>query len=144
MCGFYGDDRLWRVHLSSSGNFKVGYAAIFHVENWVILKPCAPKNGQTYLRDPTAPPIQIIVLPPRDPRLKSAAANESTRECLFQKALSQLALKPRSGAGPLSSLPREGYLLLAPPTDRKEFVWGIDLERAASHARVANGRPRKS
>src|SRR6266851_4283720 len=77
-----------------SGNLKVGYAAIFHVTNWVILKPCELKNGRTYLRDPAAEPIEIFVLPPRDPRLKSATATESIIGCLIEEEASQPA--PRS------------------------------------------------
>jgi hypothetical protein len=49
---------------------------------------------------------EIIVLPPRDPMLKSAASTESALGCLIQEAFSQLAPNSRSGAGARNSLPK--------------------------------------
>jgi hypothetical protein len=121
---------------SLSGNLKIGYPAIFHVTNWVILKPCEFKNGRTYLHDPAVEPIEIFVLPPGDPRLKSATELESIIGCLIEQEVSQLPPKSRSGAGPRSSLSKEGYLPLATQTDWKELRLGIDQNRADSYPRL--------
>ena len=45
-----------------SGKLKVGYPVVFHVTDWVIWKPCELKNGRTYLHDPAAEPIEILVV----------------------------------------------------------------------------------
>jgi tetratricopeptide (TPR) repeat protein len=119
-----------------SGNLRVGYAATFHVTNWVIVKPCELKNGRTYLRDPAAEPIEILVLPPRDPKLKSTAATESIIGCLIEEEFSQLSPKTRSRAGPRSSLPKEGSSPLATPTSTNEFVSRMEVDRATSHPRL--------
>jgi hypothetical protein len=104
---------------------------------WVILKPCELKNGQTYLRDPAAaPPIEIVVVLPRDPIIKSTAATESVLGCLIQEAFSELAPKSRQGAGPRSSLPRKGNSPLGMQADQKEFAWGIESDRDKSEARL--------
>src|SRR5580700_5433112 len=91
-----------------SGNLKVGFPAIFHVENWVIVKPCESQSGRAFLHDPAAELIEIIVLPPRDPHLKSVAVTESAFKCLIEEEFSQLAPKSRLVGGPRSSLPTEG------------------------------------
>src|SRR5216684_2004113 len=118
-----------------SGSLKIGFPAVFHVTNWVILKPCELKNGRTYLRDPAAEPIGIFVLPPGDPRLKFPAP-DSIIECLIEEKVSQLTLKFKPSAGRRSSLPKEGYPPFGTRSGRKEFVSGIDLEPGASYPRL--------
>jgi tetratricopeptide (TPR) repeat protein len=83
-----------------SGSLKIGYPAIFHVTNWVIVKPCELKNGRTYLHDPVAEPIEILVLPPHDPRLLSAAASGSLIDCIIEEEVSQIAPKSPAQTGP--------------------------------------------
>jgi tetratricopeptide (TPR) repeat protein len=82
-----------------SGSLKIGYPAIFHVTNWVIVKPCELKNGRTYLRDPAAEPIEVLVLPPHDPRLLSAAKSRSLIDCIIEEEVSQIAPKSPANAG---------------------------------------------
>lgn len=92
-----------------TGALKVGYPATFHVTNWVIVKPCELKNGRTYLHDPVAEPIEILVLPPHDPWLLSVAESGSLIDCIIEEEASQIAPKSPTNAGPRSSSPREGH-----------------------------------
>jgi tetratricopeptide (TPR) repeat protein len=118
-----------------SGKLKVGNVATFYVLDWIIVKPCEDKNGRTYLRDPAAEPIEILVLRPGDPQLKSVRATGSIIGCSIREAVSQLAPKPRSDVERRSSLP-EGYSPLGAQADRKEFASEIDLDRAALRSRL--------
>jgi tetratricopeptide (TPR) repeat protein len=93
--------------LLMTANLHVGMAAVFHVKNWVILKPCELKNGRTYLRDPRAEPIEFLVLALGDTRLKSAKASLSIIGCLLEEEASQFSEKPKPGGGPRSSLLNE-------------------------------------
>ena len=83
-----------------TGNLKVGMPAVFHVEQWIILKPCELRNGRTYLRDPAAEPIEFFVLRPGDPRLKSAKASVSIIGCIIEEEASQFVNRRRSAGGP--------------------------------------------
>jgi tetratricopeptide (TPR) repeat protein len=103
-----------------SGTLHVGGAAIFHVANWVILKPCELKNGRAYLHDPTEP-IEIYVLAPRDARLKSVKASESIIGCLIEEEASQLTPRARSSGRPGSSLLKEEHSPAATNADTKGF-----------------------
>ena len=119
--------------LAMAGNLHVGMAAVFHVKDWVILKPCELKSGRTYLRDPSAEPIEFLVLAPGDPRLKSAKANVSIIGCLLEEEASQFAPKPKPAGGPRSSLPHGWHPVFAGQVD-KEYA-GADLkpDRRATH-----------
>jgi tetratricopeptide (TPR) repeat protein len=119
------------------GSLKLGDPVVFHVVNWVILKPCELKNGRAYIHSPVEP-VEIFVLPPGDPRLKSFAAGESIIGCLIEEESSQIAPKSRSGAGPRSSLQKEEYLPLATPADAKEIGTGIDINSDASHPHLVD------
>src|SRR5215831_2622235 len=50
----------------------VGLASVFTVAGHVILSPCELKRGRTYLRDPSMDPIEFLVLPLGDQRLKAS------------------------------------------------------------------------
>jgi tetratricopeptide (TPR) repeat protein len=114
-----------------SGSLKVGYPAVFHVTDWVILKPCELKNGRTYLHDPGAEPLELLVLPPHDPRLLSATASGSFIDCIIEEQSSRIAPKSRSGAGPRSALPGEQSSPFSIQADAKENRAGTDPETLA-------------
>src|ERR1700722_1024792 len=100
-----------------SGNLKVGYPALFHVTNWIVLKPCELKNGRTYLRDPAAEPIEIFVLRPGDPRLRSASATESIIGCMIEEVVSRLGPKARPAIDPRTSLSEQDDITVELQTD---------------------------
>ena len=89
-----------------TSTLKVGYPATFHVTDWVIVKPCELKNGRTYLHDPVAEPIELLVLPPHDPRLLSVAESGSLIDCIIEEEASQIAPKTPTTASPRSASPR--------------------------------------
>jgi len=115
-----------------SGNLKVGYPVIFHVTSWVIVKPCELKNGRTYLRDPGAEPIELLVFAPHDPRLIASATGGSIIDCIIEEEATQFA--PRSGGSVehRSSLPTERRLPFAPQTDSQGRV-GVEARFLHSH-----------
>jgi tetratricopeptide (TPR) repeat protein len=119
-----------------SGNLKVGYPAVFHVSDWVILKPCELKNGRAYLHDAGAEPIEIVVLPQGDPRLKSAIAVDSMMGCVIQEEVSQLPQKSRPGTGPHAAPAKQGYLPRGTGTDRKEYLSQAGRDREAAPERL--------
>lgn len=79
----------------SSNSLKIGGPIVFHVKDWVITRPCELQNGRAYLHDPGEGDIQIFVLPPRDPRLKSVQAIGSIIGCLILDEASQFPRKPK-------------------------------------------------
>src|SRR5579872_4840633 len=85
--------------LPMTSNLKVGMAAVFHVTNWIIVKPCELRNGRTYLRDPAAEPIEFFVLRRGDPRLRSVNTALSIIGCVIEEEASQFARKPKSTGG---------------------------------------------
>jgi tetratricopeptide (TPR) repeat protein len=105
-----------------SGSLKVGYPATFHVTNWVIVKPCELKNGRTYLHDPAAEPIEVLVLPPHDPRLLSAAKSGSLIDCIIEEEASQIATKSPTTAGPRSASPTGEYSPFQEPAT-PNIIW---------------------
>ncbi len=86
--------------LPMTANLHVGMAAVFHVKDWVILKPCELKSGRAYLRDPSAEPMELLVLARGDPRLTSAKRDVSIIGCLLEESFSS---SPRSPS-PLEGL----------------------------------------
>jgi len=62
--------------IPASEGLKVGAEVVFHVSHWVVLRPCELQNGRTYL-PAQGRPIQMKVLRPGDPRLKSIVPVES-------------------------------------------------------------------
>ena len=87
-------------HFLSPAVCKVGYPATFHVTNWVVVKPCELKNGRTYRHDPAAEPIEVLVLPPHDPRLLFAAKSGSLIDCIIEEEASQITPKSPTDSGP--------------------------------------------
>jgi len=104
-----------------SGNLKVGYPAVFHVTDWVILQPCELKCGRTYLRAPEAEPIEILVLRRGDRRLISARRELSILGCLIEEEAAKFRPRTRPGGGPLSSLSDREDTVLAERITRKPF-----------------------
>ncbi|MFZ0312908.1 MAG: tetratricopeptide repeat protein [Candidatus Korobacteraceae bacterium] len=90
--------------LAMGANLRVGMAAVFHVKNWVIIKPCELRNGRTYLHDPAAEPIEFFVLRRGDTRLKAVNTSWSIIGCVIVEEASQFAKKPKSDSGPRGSL----------------------------------------
>ncbi len=90
--------------LAMGANLRVGMAAVFHVKDWVVLKPCELRNGRTYLRDPAAEPIEFFVLRRGDPRLRAVNTSWSIIGCVVVEEASQFANKPKSDGGPRGSL----------------------------------------
>ncbi|HEY4932936.1 MAG TPA: tetratricopeptide repeat protein [Terriglobales bacterium] len=93
--------------LPMTANLHVGMAAVFHVKDWIILKPCELKSGRAYLRDPSAEPMELLVLARGDPRLTSAKRDVSIIGCLLEEEASQFTPKPKSAGGPRSALPKD-------------------------------------
>ncbi len=71
--------------IPASEGLKVGGEVVFHVSHWVVLRPCELQNGRTYL-PAQGRPIQIKVLRPGDPRLKSIVPVESALGCTIEEA----------------------------------------------------------
>jgi tetratricopeptide (TPR) repeat protein len=122
-----------------SGTLHVGGAATFHVTNWVILKPCELKNGRAYLHDPTEP-IEIYVVAPRDPRLKSVKASESIIGCLIEEEASQITPRARSGGGPGSSLLKEEPFPATTDAGTKALRASKAVDRVGPHPGVMEAR----
>ena len=110
-----------------SGSLKVGYPATFHVTNWVVVKPCELKNGRTYLHDPAAEPIEVLVLPPHDHRLLSAVKTGSLIDCIIEEEASKITPKPPTNSGPRSSSSRDEHGPLQYPVHRNEIRSGIEV-----------------
>jgi tetratricopeptide (TPR) repeat protein len=117
--------------LLMTANLHVGMAAVFHVMNWIILKPCELKSGRTYLRDPSAEPIELIVLARGDARLKSAKANVSIIGCLIEEQASDFAPKPKSEGAPRSALPTKHGPVFPIRTEKSYAEAGV---KAGPHA----------
>ena len=109
-----------------TGALKVGYPATFHVTNWVIVKPCELKNGRTYLHDPVAEPIELLVLPPHDPRLLSVAESGSLIDCIIEEEASQIAPKSPATAGPRSASPTGEHSPLPEPAPPHTIRSGME------------------
>lgn len=77
---------------------------VFHVTNWVVVHPCELRNGRTFLPPPSRL-IQLKVLRPGDPRLKSVASTECILDCLIEEEASHLAPKRGEAGGPSAWLP---------------------------------------
>jgi len=113
------------THTGNSGEFempmppslRVGLASVFTVTNYVILSPCELQRGRTYLRDPSMDPIEFLVLPLRDSRLKAANLLAGAKtdpvirillKCVIEEdEASEFAEKPKAGGKPRSSLPNK-------------------------------------
>jgi tetratricopeptide (TPR) repeat protein len=117
-------------------NLKAGYPAVFHVADWVILKPCELKNGRGYLHQAGAEPIELLVLPQGDPRLKSAIAADSMLGCVIQEEVSQLPPKSRPGTGPHAVPAKQGYLSPGTGAGRKEYLSQVGRDREAAQGRL--------
>src|SRR5258708_37674984 len=76
--------------LSMTPNLHVGMAAVFHVKDWVVIKPCELKSGRNYLRDPSGEPIEFFVFARGDPRRKSQRTNGSIIRCLLSEKTPRL------------------------------------------------------
>jgi len=76
----------------------------FHVTHWVVVYPCELRNGRTFL-PPATRLIQLKVLRPRDPRLKSLASDLCILGCLLQEEASHFEPKRGQTGGPSGSLP---------------------------------------
>ncbi len=74
--------------IPASEGLKVGAEVVFHVSHWVVLRPCELQNGRTYL-PAQGRPIQMKVLRPGDPRLKSIVPVESALGCTIEEAAAQ-------------------------------------------------------
>jgi tetratricopeptide (TPR) repeat protein len=98
-------------------SLRVGLASVFTVTHYVILSPCELQRGRTYLRDPSMDPIELLVLPMGDSRLKAANLLASAKadpvirillKCVIEEdQASEFAEKPKAGGKPRSSLPSE-------------------------------------
>ena len=100
--------------MAMGANLRVGLAAVFHVKNWVIIKPCELRNGRTYLRDPAAEPIEFFVLRRGDPKLRAVNASWSIIGCVIVEEASQFAKKPKADGGPRGSLHNMPFQQLRP------------------------------
>jgi tetratricopeptide (TPR) repeat protein len=120
--------------LAMTANLHVGMAAVFHVKDWVIIKPCENKMGRAYLRDPSAEPLELLVLAPNDPKLKSPKTKEAMQmiECLLVEEASQFPSKPKAAGNPRSSLLHERHPFTGEVED--EYA-GADLkvDRCTTH-----------
>ena len=112
--------------LPMAANLHVGMAAVFHVKDWVILKPCELKGGRAYLRDPSAEPMELLVLARGNPRLTSAKRDVSIIGCLLEEEASEFTPKPKPAGPPRSSLPHERHPVFA-GLGKKEYT-GADLK----------------
>jgi len=98
-------------------SLRVGLASVFTITNYVILAPCELQRGRTYLRDPSMDPIEFLVLPLGDPKLKvtnllAGAKTDPVIRILLRCVIeedqaSEFAEKPKAGEKPRSSLPNE-------------------------------------
>src|SRR5258708_30475478 len=101
--------------LAMTPNLHVGMAAVFHVKDWVVIKPCELKSGRTYLRDPSEEPIEFFVLARGDPSLKSAKTNASIIGCLLEEKASEFAPRSKAVWGPRVPLLQGRHPLFAVP-----------------------------
>jgi hypothetical protein len=96
--GAYTTSQRGEFTFPASGNIDVNSEVLFHVRNWVVLKPCELRNGRMYLPPPNRN-IDIIVVGPRDPRLRVLAAAQELMGCLVEEAVSRFDISlARQGA----------------------------------------------
>lgn len=121
--------------LPMTPNLHVGMAAVFHVKEWVILKPCENKMGRAYLRDPSAEPIELLVLPLNDPKLKSPRTQQAMKmiECLLVEEASRFPQKPSSATAPRTSLLQQPHPISEDVDDRKYLAAHPEPHLCAKH-----------
>ena len=106
------------------------------MKNWVITRPCELQNGRAYLHDPGQGDIQIFVLPPRDPKLKSVEAVGSVIGCLILDDASQFPSKAKPAGGTRGSLPSQDDSPFARPVVDKYVLAELNSDPHASRYRL--------
>lgn len=85
--GTYRTSTRGEFTFSASENIRVNSEVVFHVSNWVVVKPCELRNGRMFLPPPSQD-IDIRVVGPNDPRLKDLAFAQALMGCLVEEAVS--------------------------------------------------------
>src|SRR5579864_691846 len=131
------------THTGNSGEFElpmppslhVGLASVFTITHYVVLSPCELQRGRTYLRDPSMDPIEFLVLPQGDSRLKASSLLAGAKadpvirillKCVIEEdQASEFAEKPKAGGKPRSSLPDEQNSPLPAQTGKDPTLAGL-------------------
>ena len=95
---------------------KVGFPYIFQVPGWVVTNPCEHlARGRTYLPDPSAGSLTIVVVRPRDQRLLSS----DSLTCSVEERFAQFP-------PPSSAVQRSGAALQQPiRRNALDLVWSV-------------------
>jgi tetratricopeptide (TPR) repeat protein len=137
-----------KYYTSDSGEFtfppsdvvKVDSDVIFHVTNWVVIKPCELRNGRAYL-PPMSRPIQLLVLQRGDKRLMTVTKGQSILGCVIREAASLFPPKSGSSGTPTAALRGAARPVTAQGPAAKSSRWSALLHGLGGRLGAVNGPP---
>jgi tetratricopeptide (TPR) repeat protein len=109
----------------------------FHVQHWVIVKPCENRNGRTFLPPPTRV-IEIEVYPPHDQDLIDIDRGAKLTRCLIEEMAANFPARP-SGKQRRRSARAEPYPNLQPPRANARLMAAVWRESFLQRAEPGPG-----